>query len=684
MSKTTKKSSFIKSNKFAPLISDVLPYETPIHFSNTDFYKTIRNEYEQIIKKYYLSKSRGVNCKEFPKTVNDFFLEDYLPKAIQNVLCYNECTIPYNYKIKNGELDFRQMKLIHPIAQCKVCDFYEKYQDLIIYNTTKSKFSLRYPVKISKIVHKQLPEKKIKLLKAWEDTISSQTVDVSENIIEDYEINEVSDLLSTYFVYKKYTHLFKFYESFEYMNNEKRFKYLVKLDISKFFNSIYTHSIEWAIKDKRYIKDNLKNNKNKKIFGKSFDELIRSSNDNETNGIPIGAEVSRIFAEIIMQDIDIKLEKALLENEINDFKIYRYVDDYFIFYNDENDYKKIHLFLKSELEKYNLFLNETKTTKFERPFITKQTLAKQKIKYLIESFLSSYYCLDEDSNLIFNNKNAFISSSSFLIKFRILIKETNILPNEISHFLLSQVQKKLIFVFKKILKNEFKMNETSIELYLNNLIDIIFYIYSISENASTTYKLYKTNYFIIEISKLISLRISNNIQDKIRQEIFKILEVIGNSKHKILVEQLDIITLLQKLESKNKNYKIPLYKLNQIFNYDKKSNITYFEIIVLLDYIKNENNYINIKESLLELIKNKLDTDKPLIKAENFMLFFDLIKSPYLNKNDKKKIIGYVGINKNKSALISEINKKKWFYDWGKEISIKELLEVKEWTSTYI
>lgn len=684
MSKKMKKSSFMKSNKFAPLISDVLPYETPIRFSNTDFYKTIRSEYEQITKKYHYAKSKGLDCHEIPKSVTNFFIKDYLPQAVQNVLCYNKYTIPYNYKIKHGERDFRQMTLLHPIAQCEVCDFYEKYQDLIIYNTSKSKFSLRYPIKVSKIVHKQLPDNKIKLLKAWEDANSSQTVDVSETVIEDNDINEISDLLSTYFVYKKYTHLFKFYESFEYISNEKRFKYLVKLDIARFFNSLYTHSIEWAIKDKEYIKNNLNNYKNKENFGKSFDELMRISNYKETSGIPIGAEVSRIFAEIIMQDIDIKLEKTLNEIKIYDFKIYRYVDDYFIFYNEEKDYEKIHLLLKAELQKYSLFLNETKTAKFERPFITNQTLAKQKIKYLIETFLNSYYLIDDNSKLVFNKRNEIKSSSWFLTKFRILLKETNVLPIEVSHFVLSQVQRKLIFVFKKILNKEYIINETLIELYLSNLIDIIFYIYSISENASTSYKLYKTNYFIIEISKLINNRIFNNIEDKIRQETFMILEVIENKKNKILVEQLDIITLVQKLESANKKYQIDKNKLKHIFDFNEKSEISYFEIVILLDYIKNENKFIEIKNCILEILEKKFNIEKPLLRAENFMLFFDLIKSPYLTENDKKKILGYVGINSKEVNLINEINKKKWFYDWGKEISIKELLEVKEWTSTYI
>lgn len=60
-----KKSSFIKNNKFAPLISDVLPYETPIKFSNTGIYKVLRKNFEENLKIYYKNKARG---SKNPKT----------------------------------------------------------------------------------------------------------------------------------------------------------------------------------------------------------------------------------------------------------------------------------------------------------------------------------------------------------------------------------------------------------------------------------------------------------------------------------------------------------------------------------------------------------------------------------------------------------------------------------------
>ena len=69
-------------------------------------------------------------------------------------------------------------------------------------------------------------------------------------------------------------------------------------------------------------------------MGDAFDEMMQSLNARETNGIVIGPEFSRIFAEIILQNIDEKVENELRRRKINNkvnYECYRYVDDYFLF-----------------------------------------------------------------------------------------------------------------------------------------------------------------------------------------------------------------------------------------------------------------------------------------------------------------------------------------------------------------
>ena len=151
-----------------------------------------------------------------------------------------------------------------------------------------------------------------------------------------------SQYIKSYYTYRPIDLIYKFYDRTEFQRLEQRYNFLMEFDISKCFYHIYTHSITWAVKDK----ESAKINRNKSTFENIFDKLMQHSNYNETNGIVVGPEISRIFAEIILQQIDLnvlaKLNKSNLKFGI-DYDVRRYVDDYFVFSNNSeiNQSKKI-------------------------------------------------------------------------------------------------------------------------------------------------------------------------------------------------------------------------------------------------------------------------------------------------------------------------------------------------------
>ncbi len=85
--------------------------------------------------------------------------------------------------------------------------------------------------------------------------------------------------------------------------------WLVKTDISRFYPTIYTHSITWAAYEKERVKKNLKLYQGS--FADRIDALVRACNRNQTIGIPIGPETSRVIAEIISSSIDRDLQREL-------------------------------------------------------------------------------------------------------------------------------------------------------------------------------------------------------------------------------------------------------------------------------------------------------------------------------------------------------------------------------------
>lgn len=102
--------------------------------------------------------------------------------------------------------------------------------------------------------------------------------------------------------------------------------WLVKTDITRFYPSIYTHSIPWAAYGKERVKGNL--NVYKGSFADRLDVLVRACNRNQTVGIPVGPETSRILAEIISSRIDDDFR--LSQPELNVDAVDRLQDDWFI------------------------------------------------------------------------------------------------------------------------------------------------------------------------------------------------------------------------------------------------------------------------------------------------------------------------------------------------------------------
>ena len=172
--------------------------------------------------------------------------------------------------------------------------------------------------------------------------------------------------------------------SFWYNNVEQEslrlvmeFDYVVHTDIANCYESIYTHSIPWALHGKEEAKKE-KNNKN--LLGNKIDKLMQDMNYGQTNGIPQGSVLSDFIAEIVLGSIDSKLsEKIRKEIGSINYKIIRYRDDYRIFTNDKVPGERILKLLYEVLQEFNLKLNDKKTH-LENEIIL-SAIKEDKIKY---------------------------------------------------------------------------------------------------------------------------------------------------------------------------------------------------------------------------------------------------------------------------------------------------------------
>ena len=121
-------------------------------------------------------------------------------------------------------------------------------------------------------------------------------------------------------------------------------------DISRFYHSIYTHSIPWAIHGKRLAKTN----RDESLYGNVLDKLVRNCQDGQTLGIPVGPDTSLLFAEMILNRVD----EALAKHRIRGM---RYVDDYELVFESESEAFRGVAILQKALLQYELHLNPLKT-----------------------------------------------------------------------------------------------------------------------------------------------------------------------------------------------------------------------------------------------------------------------------------------------------------------------------------
>lgn len=678
----------IKYKKERVIISDVLPYEIPLTFSNRHLYDFIVKYKIELNNEKILWKNGDSIIGEIVKLL--FGIKKEKPILGRSVNIDSLTTIPFGFKISHKESDFRELTIIHPKNQLALIAFYEKYKELIMHYSSISQFSIRRAVKVSKFRYYKDKTHRINLA-------TGEAYDSTEENDREYEN------LKTFFVYKNYSNIHKFYESYKYHRCEKKYNNLVKFDVSKCFDSIYTHSICWALLNKDIVKSNI--NQSGKTFGGEFDKLMQNLNYNETNGIVIGPEFSRVFAELILQKIDCNVEKIVRGEKVlhkQDYEVFRYVDDFFVFYNDPSTIDIILQTYRLQFKEYKLTINDAKTILYKKPLITEITIAKQKISNLLnKTLVYDLTTLNEGIEGTGTKEgdlskriggDIYVSSNKLITQFKTIIKETGIEYKDILNFTLSIIERKVFKILKDYHSADKKpSSERNIVRAILEILDFIFFIYAVSPRVNTTIKLCR---ILRRISEFVSLKTNVNIdfkhllQKKIYDNIYFILHKNKTIKH-VQVETLYLLITLSEL---GKEYWLESEVLCSYFNIDKDENgrqyvkeeLNYFSITVLLFYIKDKKRYLGIKECIKSYTLQKLsEGSKDSIRknTENILLLFDLIVCPYLDQVFKDKLFRLFEIIDpiTQEKIIKE--RKYWFTKWsnfeiGKELDTKQGLEV--------
>lgn len=406
---------------------------------------------------------------------------------------------------------------------------------------------------------------------------------------------------------------------------------LLKLDLSNFYHTLYTHSIPWVIDGKEKSKRNRQGG-----FANDLDQLIQKCQYGETYGLPTGNLASTIIAELYMCYID----KYLIDKN---YRYARYVDDILFSFSTDEKKESFLLEFSKICRDYNLIINKNKTQVIKFPYTNKDSKVDifsyfddlinlddvDKWKDKMNEFLN--LCIHEESE---GNKGAVKCIFSVILNTfnRFENKQSNInVSKKIEEIILCNEQGSNFNVYERIMDTSLK----------NSILCNKFVVFTeklIEKNINKSImKRIAQNYFL-ENQFIYRDKISHYIKNEWNQEIYQILlyGVILNVKKLFLKKSLvDIL----------------------------RSNLDDYSMsLTLIMWIKKK---YPMKE-LLDILENKLsrvhlmyDTDSIRMQEKYWLLryfIFTLIDKEIISKDILEG--HYKTCSKNKKGIVkSELNK---------------------------
>lgn len=648
-----------RSDALRSIVTETLPTETPIIFSNDGFYlRAIKNA----------STSVGLAEELFSKLVkqsgDDIWSE------------------PYSYKIKKNHLSYRSLSVLHPVSQWRMAEFYELNYSLIVHYTTRSSCTLRAPKGVAASYY-----------------INSGVSDLSNFKRSHVALAGLDQHLArspSYFAYQGYGRLYKFFDSSEFIELERKFQNLWMLDVSKCFDSIYTHTILWAVKDKAFAKESF----SFKSFGASFDKLMQCANFGETSGIVIGPEISRIFAEIILQQIDLQITERLRASAIfssSDYEIRRYVDDYFVFAHDVEKCAAIYAAIEAVLADFKLGINEAKIQRYSRPFLTKKSKTILDASKLLTRFTRKFTRIQGSADA--SVSEALVPVDIYKVD-RLFLSFCNDVKmccannlggyDEVSGYLISSLKNRAAKLMS--VKSSEDSLDWSRRMYdaLILIVRSMIFLYGVAPSVAASYRLATALIMIFRYGE----KHLRSYQESLKVAIFsQVSEIIDQSISDGLVDgfvDLESQNLMLAVSEFDDDFRLSPKLLEHMFIGPRRP-VSYFNLVTAMFYIKDLTGYAVLRKWIYDsvdlILKDLKDVNRSTEKA---LVALDFVSCPYIEISRRevwaKLLLDALGIATSDAAAISVLLKDfesmPWFIDW-KEIDLLNLLERKELRMVY-
>lgn len=294
----------IERNKLDFILSELLPVEISELFS-------FRSFYDFLLRKENNSILTGL-IEELKKE-----------QAYSNKVLFKDkwATAPLKFNILKGVNSLRKMSLIQPLSALNIYLFIECYQKRLLDLFEKNHcFSIRYHCKSNDLYYKTRSKKGFEYFRA-------ESIRIGKGVLQQ---------TGGYFKIAPFDSVRSFTASRIWRICNFKYRYFAKIDYKSCFDSVYSHAYKWIIQGN--IIDS-KEAHNSSIY-LTIDRLIQNINGHSSNGVVVGPEFSRMLVEVLLQQIDSEVFIELLKCGFQvkrDYRVFRYVDDIFIFSNTPPD-----------------------------------------------------------------------------------------------------------------------------------------------------------------------------------------------------------------------------------------------------------------------------------------------------------------------------------------------------------
>lgn len=669
----------ISRSQYRVLVSDVLPYERPLFFTNRFFARFL---------KYY-----GIVCMDGKLVAAKNHVE-----GLDEILAIiggqpGDKRKAFQYTVsKDGEKEGRVLTIIHPFHQVQMVEFYNRYKIVLLDFCNRSHFSLRYPYKVA------TSQKRPKGFLCY--------------LSDDVQKYHSEESIKHYFAYRHYHNINGFYDDYRFLRAEKKFAYMFKSDIEHCFDSIIPESLSIAMFDEEI----------KHCPGSMAEEffLLNESYQNSKKGIVIGPEFSRLYAEIILQRVDCDTEKILNAGGLThykDYAFYRYVDDGFLFCNDKNVKDKFYEVYDSCLKQYGLKRKEENkenekldaSKKHEythRPFLENITAGKLALIELIDCYfenrLETFKGYKKIQRGLYDTPTV-LDYKTFIRSVRAIMGAYKLKYKDVMSYLLGCLHKrlgKLLRDFNDLYRQysyaekvnniskegeEIKMRyEREFSTFLENLIDVLFYLYQCDSRMNTSVK---TVGIISQLQRFVRgkyrfedgtwspkflphviLSLDEKITDQTRRMF---LDMPNDST--VLMEHLNMLEL-QKCMSRGSQ----LHPNSLINKFKGNENWTFFTIFELVHFIKNDERYQSLQEVLNEQISERINrlTCEGKSDTEGVLTFIEALCCPWFPMEVKREWLELLKIMDKDKVLSFAHKQKELFVRWSNYDVLEEVQHI--------